>query len=131
LDTAYAIALASVRDQYHVAAVTLATQMAAQKTHILTTRAVLLEIGNSLARPELRLQSIAMLKQMEVDAQIAIVELSRELYQQAFILYQSRLDKAWGMVDCVSFVVMQEYQLTHALTADLHFQQAGFQPLLR
>lgn len=51
LDTAYAIALASVRDQYHVTAVNLATEMVAQKTHILTTRAVLLEIGNSLARP--------------------------------------------------------------------------------
>lgn len=72
-----------------------------------------------------------MLKQLEQDSQITIVELSRELYQEALTLYQSRLDKAWGMVDCVSFVVMQDHQLIQALTANLHFQQAGFQPLLR
>lgn len=35
------------------------------------------------------------------------------------------------MTDCLSFVVMQEQKLTEALTADVHFQQAGFRALLR
>jgi uncharacterized protein len=131
LDTSYAIALASAHDQYHLPALNLAIGMMTQQTRIITTRAILLEIGNSLARPQLRERSIAMLTQLDSDSQITVVELSRELYQQAFVLYQSRLDKAWGIVDCISFVVMGEYQLTQALTADLHFQQAGFQPLLR
>jgi predicted nucleic acid-binding protein len=31
----------------------------------------------------------------------------------------------------VSFVIMRERQLTEALTGDKHFEQAGFQALLK
>jgi hypothetical protein len=34
-------------------------------------------------------------------------------------------------MDCVSFIVMQYSGITEALTADEHFQQAGFRALLR
>ena len=37
------------------------------------------------------------------------------------------LCKEWGLTDCVSFVVMQEYALTKALTVDHHFEQAGYE----
>jgi predicted nucleic acid-binding protein len=37
----------------------------------------------------------------------------------------------WGLVDCISFIVMQNRGITDALTADIHFQQAGFRALLR
>jgi len=40
-------------------------------------------------------------------------------------------DKEWGMTDCISFIVMEDHGLTDALTADEHFQQAGFRALLR
>lgn len=32
--------------------------------------------------------------------------------------------------DCISFVVMQDHGLSEALTADHHFDQAGFKVLL-
>jgi predicted nucleic acid-binding protein len=32
-------------------------------------------------------------------------------------------------VDCISFVVMQELELTEVLTFDQHFTQAGFNVL--
>ena len=62
---------------------------------------------------------------------MGIVPLTNDLYAQALILYRSRIDKEWGLVDCLSFVVMRERMLTEALTADQHFEQAGFQALLR
>ena len=60
-----------------------------------------------------------------------IVFITEDLYQQALALFCSRLDKEWGLIDCVSFIVMQERGLTNALTADEHFEQAGFRALLR
>jgi len=39
-------------------------------------------------------------------------------------------DKDWSLTDCASFVVMGERGLTHALSADRHFAQAGFVALL-
>lgn len=62
---------------------------------------------------------------------MGIVPLTNDLYAQALILYRSRIDKEWGLVDCLSFVVMRERMLTEALTADQHFEQVGFQALLR
>ena len=46
-------------------------------------------------------------------------------------LYLSRPDKDWSLTDCTSFVAMQERGLTDALTADHHFEQAGFIALLK
>lgn len=49
----------------------------------------------------------------------------------AWALCKSRLDKAWSLVDCTSFVVMQQLQIQEALTTDQHFEQAGFIRLLK
>jgi predicted nucleic acid-binding protein len=45
-------------------------------------------------------------------------------------LYSSRADKEWGVVDCFSFELMRIRGVTQALTADHHFEQAGFTALL-
>ena len=45
-------------------------------------------------------------------------------------LFVQHSDKSWTLVDCISFVVMQERGITEALTADRHFVQAGFRALL-
>ena len=54
LDTAYAIALSVTSDQNHDRAVELAEQLEARQTKLITTRAVLLEIGNALSRQRYR-----------------------------------------------------------------------------
>ena len=48
LDASYAIALGSPRDQLHTAAVSLAGRIELENSRLVTTRAVLLEIGNAL-----------------------------------------------------------------------------------
>jgi predicted nucleic acid-binding protein len=131
LDTAYAIALAAPSDQLHPKASELASRMQADGTRLVTTRAVLLEIGNALAKLRYRPAAIQLLGALEADPSVNIVPLSEALYSEAFQLYHSRPDKEWGLIDCVSFVVMQQRGLTEALTADEHFEQAGFRALMR
>ena len=55
----------------------------------------------------------------------------RSLFEAGLRLYASRRDTEWSLTDCISFVVMKQHNLTEALTADHHFEQAGFIPLLR
>jgi predicted nucleic acid-binding protein len=39
-------------------------------------------------------------------------------------------EQAYVLTDCISFVIMQDYGVTEAFTADRHFEQAGFIRLL-
>lgn len=130
LDTAYALALASATDQYHGRALQLAEELQKSSARLVTTQAVLLEIGNSLAKLRYRSSAVRLLSSLVQDPQIEIVWLTQELQQKSFQLFQSRIDKEWGLIDCMSFVVMQDRGIREALTSDVHFEQAGFQALL-
>lgn len=59
-----------------------------------------------------------------------VIDYDPELYAKGWELYSNRLDKDQGVIDCISFVIMQERNLTDALTSDHHFEQAGFKILL-
>lgn len=61
--------------------------------------------------------------------EVEVVSLSSQLFQQAIGIYKSYQDKEWGLVDCVSFLVMWEAGVNQVLTFDRHFAQAGFQVL--
>lgn len=130
LDAAYAIALSVAKDSYHERAVSLADELEALKTLMVTTRAVMLEIGNALSRQRYHQAAVELLESLEADPNVKIIPLSEDLYTRAFHLYCERPDKEWGLTDCISFIVMQDRKITEALTTDDHFQQAGFQALL-
>ena len=130
LDAAFAIALSSPGDQFHARAVELAERMEREGTTIVTTRAVLLEIGNALSKSRYRADSVALLQSLETDPKVEITSLTDDLFSRALQLYSERLDKEWGLIDCVSFIVMQDRGIQGALTTDHHFRQAGFEVLL-
>jgi len=67
---------------------------------------------------------------LDADPNVGIVSVTETLHAQSFELFRNRTDKEWGLIDCLSFVVMQERKLFSALTSDVHFQQAGFRALL-
>lgn len=131
VDTAYAIALSVESDEHHARAVELAEQLEFEQTCLFTTKAVLLEIGNALSKKRYRQAAVELLDALQQDTQVEIVSLTEELYEQPLMLFRNRPDKEWGLVDCISFVVMQEREIIDALTTDEHFEQAGFRLLLR
>ena len=131
LDAVYAIALSSPDDQFHEEALVLADELEAARSRLVTTQAVILEIGNSLSKQQYRDAAVRLIASLFTDPNVEIVPSSPELFARAFRLYSERTDKEWGLTDCVSFVVMQDRGISEALTADEHFQQAGFQTLLR
>ena len=130
LDTSYAVALSASTDENHERALKVAEDLEASGTTLVTTRAILLEIGNALAKVRYREAAVMLLDALENEPSVEIIPASNEIYQRAFQIYKERLDKEWGLIDCISFVVMNDYSLTEALTADHHFRQAGFHTLL-
>jgi len=131
VDTSYVIALFVRQDQHHVTAQALAARMARARTRFVTTQAVLLEIGNALAKQRYRAAALQILQALESDPATQVVPMSDVLYGRGRDLYEARADQEWGLTDCLSFVVMRELGLTDALTADRHFEQAGYHALLQ
>jgi len=131
LDSAYAIALASVADEFHPEALALADELEASATRLITTHAVLLEIGNALAKLKFRHAAIELLASLGSDPKVEVIPLSNELFERALRFYSARPDKEWGLTDCLSMIVMEGHHVTEVLTTDQHFQQAGFRALLR
>jgi predicted nucleic acid-binding protein len=131
LDTSYAIALSVSNDEHHERAINLAEQLEAEGAGLVTTRAIILEIGNALAGLRYRNAAVQLLDALENDPKVEIIPITEELFARAFDLYRNRPDKEWGLIDCISFIVMEDRKLTNALTADDHFRQAGFRALLK
>lgn len=123
VDTGYILALVNENDQHHTEAVALAEQFDGQP--IVITDTVLLEIGNALSRMD-RDAAVQIIEDLRESPGVTVVNLAPELFESAFELYRRHTDKQWGLVDCVSFVVMHIMGLTTVLAFDQHFVQAGF-----
>lgn len=129
LDSGYLIALIRKKDIWHTVALEAAKLYSGP---FLTTDLVLVELANSLTKLPYRKTVVAVIEKIRADTNTTIVPFSSEGMSKSFSLFKNRGDKAWGMVDCFSFVVMKEKRIKQALTFDDHFRQAGFNtPLLR
>ena len=98
-----------------------------------TTNYVLIELVALLTRPLNipRQTLLAFVDALRAAPHVEIVHVSPELDKRGWGLLKSRADKAWSLVDAVSFVVMQDRGLSEALSTDHHFEQAGFTRLLK
>jgi uncharacterized protein len=126
-DTSFWIALVVKQDQHHDQAQKWSLHISGRIT---TTGPVLLETANALARPSWRPHAIALIDHLQKRPDVDVVPLTPNLWERGWDLYRNRPDKAWSLTDCISFVVMQDSSLTDAMTADDHFHQAGFRPIL-
>jgi uncharacterized protein len=98
---------------------------------LLTTEWVLMELADALVAPTARSTAVAFLKAVRADPLFEVVGYVPRVYQAGFELFATRPDKAWSLTDCISFGVMTERGLSEALTADHHFEQAGFRAIFK
>ena len=128
VDTLFIVALINKRDQYHQKALQLSEQY---KNHpLITTDAVFLEFGNALSS-NYKNEAAKLIEQFLASDEIDVIRLTPELFDESLRLYKKHQDKSWGLVDCFSFVVMNQHKISQALTFDQHFIQAGFQALIK
>ena len=130
-DAGYWIALWRPRDALHDRAVTVAEDLGA--IAVVTTQLVLTEALNAMAAAgEFRRQfAVQMVREMEQDPDVEVVPQTDEQLRVGVERYATRSDQGWSLTDCVSFLVMEERNITEALAFDRDFEQAGFTALLR
>jgi len=128
VDTVFYVAFVSRRDALHTAAIATSNKI---RGRLLTTEYVLLEVGNWFCEASCKLLFLSLLGDLRRDPRTTILPASQDLFDAGVSLYSQRRDKNWSLTDCISFAVMQQHGLTDALTADRHFEQAGFSLLLK
>jgi hypothetical protein len=127
-DTWFFVALINKRDQYHQKALELSEEY--ENYPLITTDAVFLEVGNALSN-NYKNEAVELIESFLESDDVEVIRLNPDLFNEALSLYKKHQDKSWGLVDCISFVVMKRYEVTQALTFDRHFIQAGFQALMK
>jgi len=96
VDTSFVLALINERDQYHKQAVALSFKF--EESSLITTVAVLLEIGNALAK-DFRREANAVLRLLRSSARVEVVQIDERLLEKALeIALKARNVKAfWGI----------------------------------
>jgi predicted nucleic acid-binding protein len=127
-DTYALIAWLNPRDAAHQA---VAAYLDSFTGRLVTTEWGLMEFADALAVPAARATAVAFLQTVRDDPQFEVIDYDQAVYRAGFDLYATRPDKAWSLTDCISFAVMTERGITDALTADHHFEQAGFRAVFK
>lgn len=133
VDTSGWAELADRTLRFHGLAVAAFDEVWNQGGRLITTNLVLIELTALLTSP-LRMpkaQQIQLLGDLQADSSVEIVFIDAMLETSAWNLWRTRPDKEWTLIDCASFVIMQQRRLMEALTTDHHFEQAGFLRLLK
>jgi predicted nucleic acid-binding protein len=127
VDSFYFIALLNPHDRFHRVAVEVTRSF---DIPLVTTSWILVETADALASPGIRNAVFRFLHDVWNTPRMKVLT-EPEWYEQGVLLYGARLDKEWSLTDCISFSAMKSLNLHSALTADHHFEQAGFLAVLR
>jgi predicted nucleic acid-binding protein len=120
-------------DPDHIATAAIVAESIRQHRTLVTTNYVLAEIvalfsSRRMHTPHTEMVTAMTLIKTEPGIRIEHIDLITD--EEAWQLVVSRPDKRWSLVDASSFVVMRRLGITDALTADHHFEQAGFTRML-
>lgn len=134
IDTSGWLALANRDDRWHNLATQTYANLKKAGTKLITTDAVILEIGNAFRTQKYRSLAVNLVNNLydaSLKRHIQMVHVTTTLLQEGFDLFSKTKDKDWSITDCISFVLMRKMRIKIALTSDHHFEQGGFEILLK
>ncbi len=128
VDTGFLLALAQPTDALHTRSANWAHKITES---LLVSEYVIWETLNALSKRADRIRGQRVVEMLRRDSRYIVVSASGEIFAAGFEMFCTRSDKDWSLTDCISFHIMTQRAIVHALAYDEHFAQAGFVPLLR
>ena len=130
-DSGYWIAVTRTGDGLHRKARLVVQQISPVK--IITSELVLVEYLNDMSKlgEYYRRLAVDTVRDLRNDNNVEIVPVTSQQFWEAVEYYDSHRDQRWSLVDCSSFLIMEELKIRDALAHDRDFWGAGFRPLLR
>jgi predicted nucleic acid-binding protein len=97
---------------------------------LFTTDEVRTEVLAALGRGGPRLRRMAV-RAILADPNVRVIQQTRDGFLQGVARYEGREDKEYSLTDCISMNVMESHAMSEVLTNDHHFEQEGFNVLIR
>ncbi len=131
VDTVGWIAILNVDDELHDKSDKIYKTMMLSGYSFVTSTAVLNEVANALSKSSRRNSIVEFYKRLQKSPIVEIVFVDMKLWESGWYLYENRHDKDWSLTDCISFIIMDERKIQDSLTNDKHFEQAGYNAIIR
>ncbi|MBI2981702.1 MAG: PIN domain-containing protein [Deltaproteobacteria bacterium] len=128
VDTSAFYALFNRDDPHHEEAVSAYQE---EDDLLVTTHTVFSELLSLLTKRQGKQMAIRCGKEMKASQRLQIVHAKEAEEEKAWELFCRFKDKDYDLVDCLSFVYMQEQGIDDAFAFDRHFVQHGFRLLKR
>lgn len=127
LDTSYILALNLSNDQHHTQAHQHWQTLIIALPLLVTTSYVFDEAITFFKSRDRHTKAIEIGTQLLTSPSVQLIQVERDLFQEGWEYLKQRPDKTYSLTDCISFKVMEQMEITLALTFDHHFTQAGFE----
>lgn len=129
VDTSAWAAIADASDDQHNVALAYQAQIAG-RYRLVVTNYILDELYTLLLMNVGYIQTITFkrrLDQLIQGGSIEVVWVSEQIADQSWQVFeQFNVDKLWSFTDCVSYIVMQNHNISEVFSFDRHFSQMGF-----
>ena len=130
-DTLYWLAVVSPSDPWKESAERAKGSLGPAR--LVTTDEVLAEFLAALGKggPILRHKAAETVRAIMKNVNVTVVPQSRDSFLRALDRYEGRHDKAYSLTDCSSMNVMDQEDIRDVLTNDHHFEQEGYNVLIK
>ena len=79
----------------------------------------------------MRKQAAKMVRLILENPNVTVIPQTRDSFLKGLTFYESRNDKEYSLIDCISMNVMKNESLVEVLTNDRHFEQEGYTVLIK
>jgi len=127
LDASAWVAIANKRDKNNPKATRLFRQLVNDNIPMITTTWTTYEALSLVKARAGYAQVEALWEMLNNQEIIELIDVSKDMESAGLEMFFRYKDKTWGMVDWVSFVVMEKFGCKEAFAFDKHFREAGRQ----
>lgn len=127
IDTGFLIALELADDQHHAAAVAAWRDVRRRRSTFVSTAYVLDEVVTFFNTRGHHAKAVQIGEALLASRIARLVQVDQALFEAGWREFVRRPDKRYSLTDCVSFILMKQLKIKHALAFDRHFTQAGFE----
>ena len=131
VDNSALIALGNKQDTFYRQAQKIRRELIKTQRKFVTTSFVIVELCSAFSGVKLRSTAIDTVESIYKSDKWMYLDVDRKLMTKGFEHFKQMADKEWTLVDCVSMIVAKEFGIIEIFTNDHHFEQAGFQILLK